>query len=74
LANKGRTKQVNAALRIYEGSSQIPVYPLYCLTRNDVKRMLRKMRKENDAKNRPAFIFQHFADHKNVSMWVVLPL
>ncbi len=68
LANIGRTKQINKALRS-EGSSQSSVYLLYCLTQDEYRRKLRKIRRVNDAKNCPIFLYQHRADIGKVSVW-----
>ncbi len=69
LAKKGRLKQVNAALRISEVSSQRPVYYLYCESDEEVKRKIRNNSRSGCAKNRPDFLFQHFVHLSEVSVW-----
>jgi hypothetical protein len=73
LANKGRLKQVNTALRIYEGSSQKPVYRLYCEWDEEVKRLLRANRRTEDIRNRPDFIFQFYVQLPKGAVWSAVP-
>lgn len=69
LANKGRLKQVNAALRISEGSSQKTVYRLYCEGTEEPKRTLRANRRIGEVRNRPDFLFQFCVHLPKGTVW-----
>lgn len=71
LANKGRTKRVNAALCTV-GSSQGHCFALYCLNDDELKQKTKANRKWGDVHNSPPYVYRHQVDLPKGSIWAAV--